>query len=111
MHLKSDTLLLTDVFENFRKIYLEICELDPAKFLFSSSISMASNFKVEFELITDKDMLLMVEKRIRGGMCHAINQYAKDNKYMKNYDKNKESYLHSWDVNNLYGWAMSQKLL
>ena len=57
-------------------------------------------------------MLLMFTKRIRGGICHAIHQHAKaNNKYMKYYDKNKESsYLKYWDVNNLYGWAMSQKL-
>ena len=53
----------------------------------------------------------MVEKRIRGGICHAIHQYVKsNNKYMKNCDKNKESsYLKYWDVNNLYGQTMSQK--
>ena len=58
-------------------------------------------------------MLLMVEKGIRGGICHAIYRYAKaNNKYMKNYDKNKESsYIQHLDVNNLDGWAMSQKLL
>ena len=57
-------------------------------------------------------MLLMVEKTIRGGICHSICQLAKaNNKYMKNYDKNKEaSYPKYWDVNNLYGWAMSQKV-
>ena len=57
-------------------------------------------------------MSLMVEKEIRGGICHSINRYTKsNNKCMKNYDKNKESsYLKYWDVNNLYGWAMSQKL-
>ena len=57
-------------------------------------------------------MLLMVEKGIRGGICHSIYRYAKaNNKYMKDYDKNKESsYLQYWDVNNLYGWAMLQKL-
>ena len=56
-------------------------------------------------------MLLMVEKGIRGGICNAIYWYAKaDNKYMNDYDKNKESsYLHYWDVNNLYRWAISQK--
>ena len=57
-------------------------------------------------------MLLMVGKGIRGGICHAINQYVKtNNRYMKVYDKNVElSYCKYWDVNDLYGWAMSQKL-
>ena len=57
-------------------------------------------------------MLLMVQKGISGGICHAIHQYAQaNNKYMRDYDKNKESsYLKYWDVNNLYNWAMFQKL-
>ena len=54
----------------------------------------------------------MVEEGIRGGICHSIHRHAKaNNKYMKNYDKNKESsYIQYLDANNLYGWAMSQKL-
>ena len=58
-------------------------------------------------------MLLMVEKAIRGGICHAIHRYAKtNNKYIKNYDNNIESsYLMYLDANNLYGWAMSQNYL
>ena len=57
-------------------------------------------------------MLLMVERSIRGGICHSIYQYTKaNNKYIQDYDKNKESpYLQYWRVNNLSGWAMSQKL-
>ena len=57
-------------------------------------------------------MLLMVEEGIRGGICHSIHRYAKaNNKYMKDYDKNiKSSYIQYLDANNLYGWAMSQKL-
>ena len=57
-------------------------------------------------------MLLMIEKGIRGGICHAIHRHAKaNNKYMNNYDKTKESgYIQYLDANNLYGWAMSQKL-
>ena len=77
---------------------------------------MASSFKkteVKLKLLTNVDMLLMVEKGIRGGICNAIYRYAKANKkYMKNYDKNKESsYIQYLDANNLYGWAMSQSCL
>ena len=76
---------------------------------------MASSFKktgVELELLTDTNMLLMVQKEIRGGICHAIHHYAKaNNKYMKAYNKNTgSSYINYWDVNNLYGWALSQTL-
>ena len=63
-------------------------------------------------MLTNVDMLLIVEKGIRGGICHAIHRYAKaNNKYIKNYDKNKESsYIQYLDANSLYGWEMSQKL-
>ena len=64
------------------------------------------------ELLTDTDKLLMVGKVIKGGICYAIHRDATaNNKYMKNFDKNIESsYLMYLDKNNLYGWAMSQKL-
>ena len=64
------------------------------------------------EFITDANMLLIVEKGIIGGVCHAIHRYAKtNNKYMKNYNKNEDLlYLMYLDTNNLHGWAMSQKL-
>ena len=67
---------------------------------------------VKLELIADYDMLLMIEKRIRSGICQATHSYAKANdKYMKNYDKNNESsYIEYLEANNLYVWAMSQKL-
>ena len=67
---------------------------------------------VKLELIADYERLLMIEKRIRGGICQATHRYAKaNNKYMKNYDKNNESsYIEYLDANNLYEWTMSQKL-
>ena len=109
-----DTFLLADTFENFRNMCLKIYELDLARFPSVPGLSWQASFKktkVKLDLLTDIDMLLLVERGIRGGMCHSIYRYAKArNKYMKDYDKNKESsYLQYWDVNNLYGWAMSQK--
>ena len=76
---------------------------------------MTSLFKktgVQLELLKDIDMLLMLEKGIRGGICHSVHRYDKaNNKYMKNYDKNKESlYLIYVDYYNLYGEAMSENL-
>ena len=57
-------------------------------------------------------MLLIIEKGIRGGICNAVHHYAKaNNKYMRDYDENKQSsYLNYWEVNNFYCWEMSQKL-
>ena len=76
---------------------------------------MASVFKennIELELLTNYDMLLIVEKGIRGGICHSIKRYAKaNNKYTKSYNNNEESsYIQYLDANNLYGWEMSKKL-
>ena len=103
------------MFENFRNKFIEIYELDPAHFLSALGLAWQAclkKSKVELELLTDIDMLLMVEKGTRGGICQAIHRYAKaNNKYMKNYNKDIiSSYLMYLDANNLYGWAMSQKL-
>ena len=104
-------MLLADVFENFRNKCIEIYELDPTHFLSAPGLAWQDCLKKTGVKLTDVDMLLMVEKGIRGGICHVIHRYAKaDNKYMKNYDKNKESlYIQYLDANNLHGWAMSQK--
>ena len=115
LYLKRDTLLLADVFENFRKLYLKIYHLDPLKFLSAPGLGMQVALKkteVKLELLTDMDVLLKVKKEVSGAICHDIHQYVKaNNKYMKDYDENKESsYLEYCHVNNLYGWAMLQKL-
>ena len=91
MYVQSDTLLLADVFENFRDRCIDTYKLDPAHFLSAPGLAWQACLKktgVKLELLTDNDMLMMVEKGIRGGMCHAIYRYAKaNNKYMKNYKK------------------------
>ena len=115
LYVQSDTLWLADVLENFRNKCIEIYKLDPAHFLSAPRLAWPACLRktgVELELLTNTDMLLMVEKGIRGGICHAIHRYAKGNhKYIKNYDKNIiSSYLMYLDGNNLYGWGMSQKL-
>ena len=115
LYVQSDTLLLADVFENFRNTCLKVYELDPAHFLSLPGLAWQACLKkmsIELELLTDYDMLLMVEEGIRGGICHSIHRHAKaNNKYMKNYDESKESsYIQYLDANNLYGWGMSQKL-
>ena len=96
---------------------LEICEygLDPAHFLSALGLAWEAclkKTKVELELSTYIDMLSMVEKAIRGGICQGMYRYAKaNNNNMKNYNKNNESsYIEYLDVNNLNEWAMSQKL-
>ena len=115
LYVQSDTLLLADVFENFRNTCLKVYELDPANFLSLPGLAWQACLKktnVKLELLTDYDMLLMVEEGIRGGICYSIHRYAKaNNKYMNNCDKNEESSIIQYlDANNLYGWAMSQKL-
>ena len=77
---------------------------------------MVSSFKktkVKLDLLIDTVMFLMVEKCIRGGIFHSFYQCEKaNNKYMKYYDRNIESsFIQYWDINSLFCWAMSKKLL
>ena len=94
LYVRSDTLLLADIFENFKQSCLKNYELDPAHFVSLPGLAWQACLKktnVELELLTDYDMLLMVEKGIRGGICHAIQRYAKaNNRYMKDYDEKKK---------------------
>ena len=87
LYLKSDTFLLADVFEIYRKMCLKIYHLDPVKSISAPALAWQTALKkteVKLELLTDIDMLSKVEKSIRGGICHAIHWYAKtNNKYMK----------------------------
>ena len=76
MYVKSSTLLLADVFENFRNMCLEIYGLDPAKFV---SASQAFLKKTKLNFLIDIDVLLMAEKGNREGICHSIYRYAKAN--------------------------------
>ena len=115
LYVQSDTLLLADVFENFRDMCIKVYGLDPAYFLSAPGLGWQACLKktgVKLELINDVDMLLMIEKGIRVGICHSIHRHAKENsKYMEDYDKNKESsYIIYIDANNLYGLTMIQKL-
>ena len=115
LYVKSDTLLLADIFKNFRQTCLKNYELDPAHFVSLPRLAWQACLKktnVELELLTDYDMLLMVEEEIKGGICHAVQRYAHaNNKYMNDYDKKKKpSYIQYLDANNLYGKAMTVKL-
>ena len=94
LYVQSDTLLLADVFKAFRAMCIEIYEIDPACFVSAPGLAWQACLKktdVKLELISDLDMLLMVEAGIRSGIWHAIFRHAKaNNKYMKNYDEDEE---------------------
>ena len=116
LYLKSDVLLLADVFENFRDVCKNNYELDPAWYYTAPGLAwdaMLKKTKVELELITDPDMYMMVEKGIRGGVSMITTRHSKENNpCMTDYDpKHPTTYIEYLDANNLYGgWAMSQKL-
>ena len=82
LYVQADTILLADVFENFRNKCLKIYDLDPSYFYSAPGLPWQACLKktnVKLKLLTDINMLLMVEKGIRGGMCQSTYRYAKAN--------------------------------
>ena len=115
LYLESDVLLLSDVFENFRDVCMENYHLDPAFYYTAPGLAWDAclkNTKVRLELLTDYDLLMMVEKGIRGGVSMISTRYGKaNNPYMNNYDPDQPTkYISYLDANNLYGWAMCKPL-
>ena len=116
LYLKSDVILLADVFENFRKTCLQYYKLDPCHYFTSLGLSWDAMLKltnIKLELMTDVDMFQFIEKDMHGGVSSITNRYEKaNNKYMKEYDEKAPSkYIMYLNTNNLYGWAMSQCLI
>ena len=115
LYLKSDVLLLSDVFENFRETCFQYNKLDPAHYYGAPGLSWNACLKmtgIELELISDVDMYLMIEKGLRGGMSVISHRKAEaNNKYMTSYDPEKPSkYITYLDANSLYSRSMIQYL-
>ena len=116
LYLRTDVVLLANVFEAFRDTCLRHYSLDPAHFYTSPGLVWRACLKqtgIKLELLTDPDMLLMFERGIRGGITQAVRKYAAaNNPYMGDrFDSNEDTtYLQYLDASNLYSWAMSQPL-
>ena len=115
LYVETDTLLLADVFENFRKVCQQKYGLDPAHYYSAPGLSWDALLKktgVELELLTDMDMHLMIERGMRGGISMASKRYGKaNNPRVEGYDPAQlTNYITYLDANNLYGWAMSLPL-
>ena len=116
LYLKTDVLLLTDVFENFRDMCLSYYGLDPVYYYTLPNFAFDAMLKltgIEIDLVYDQEMYEMIEAGLRGGMTQTTcKKVEANNKYMgSDYDKNKaSSYINYLDANNLYGLSMIQKL-
>ena len=115
VYVQANVTQLSDVFENFRSLCLKKYELDPSYFVSTPGLAfqaMLKHTKVKLELLTDTNMILMVEKGIQGGLRKVAKKHAVANhKYLPTSDSSEKSvFLQYLDANNLYGYAMSQKL-
>jgi hypothetical protein len=117
VYLKTDVLILADIFENHRKMCMNHYGLDPAHYMSAPQLSWDAMLKmtgVELELTHDPEQFRMIDNGIRGGVCMISKRFARANNPMlgpKYYDPSKPTtYIIYWDANNLYGWSMSQML-
>ena len=115
LYLRTDVILLANVFEEFRNTCIKHYGLDPANFYTSPGLAWKACLKktgIKLQLLIDPDMLMMFERGIRGGITQMVHRFAEaNNKYMDKYDSQKPSlYIQYLDANNLYGWAMSQPI-
>ena len=113
LYLKTDVLLLADVFQKFINTCLDYYGLDPCHYFSSPGLSwdaMLEMTGIELDLISDIDLHLFIEKGMRGGISYIAKRHSKaNNKYMKCYDSSEKSkYITYLDANNLYGRVMSQ---
>lgn len=114
-YVKLDVTLLCDVMEEFRNTCINAYGLDPLHSYTSPGLAWQAMLKETncvLDLLTDIDMLLMVESGVRGGLTQTVKRHVKaNNKHLPNYESDQESiYLGYFDANNLYGWAMSNPL-
>ena len=115
IYLRTDVLLLADVFENFRKTAMATYGLDPAHYYTLPGYSWDALLKctnIELDQITEANMYLFIEKGLRGGISMVSHRHAQaNNQYMENYNNEEPtSFIQYLDANNLYGWAMSQPM-
>ena len=115
LYLKTDVVLLAEVFQTFRKPCLDAYKLDPLHYNTAPGLSwdaLLKHTKIDLELLTDIDMHLFKEKGMRGGISLVSLRHTKaNNPHSADYNPNKENnHIMYYDANNLYGWAMSQPI-
>ncbi|XP_065196577.1 uncharacterized protein LOC135828072 [Sycon ciliatum] len=115
LYLQTDVNLLADIFENFRRTAMRIYGLDPAHYLTLPGFAWDALLKmtrVSLTLLSDNDMHLFLERGLRGGVSMAATRHCRaNNKHMTEFNQDQpSSYIQYLDANNLYGWAMCQRL-